>query len=338
MKISNETKVGAIAVLSILLFILGFNFLKGNNLWNKKMILYAKYNNVEGLTNSNPVMINGLKIGSVKDITNDMDMKSLLVTIELNQKINIPNNSIALIIPNPLGNTKIEIKLGDSPIYLKNKDSLITKASKGLLDNVLQNVDPLLFEVKNSVKSLDSLIGNINTIFDNHTKDNISATVDNLNKLSASLLISSSSIEKILNNQTGSVAKTINNIESVTSNLSRNNNKINSLISNLDKSAYNFSALDLQSTLHTIDSTIKTLQLAFSNTNGKGGSLGLFLNDPALYRNLTATSNKLNLLLDDVRVHPKRYISVSVFGKSNKEKSLKIPLPDSVNAPYLIQQ
>ncbi len=319
------------------MLILGFNFLKGNNLFGSKMTIYARYSNVQGLTISNPVMINGLQVGKVNNISNDKNMRSILVEMEMTQQINIPNNSVALIIPNPLGNSKVEIKLGDSSIYLKKNDTIQTSAKKGLIDDVMQKVDPLLFEVKTAVSSLDTLLDNANNIFDNRTKNNISESIENLRNLTFSLLASSNSLEKMLNSQKGIVTKTINNLESVTGNFAKNNGKINELIDNLNRTSKNVSQIDLQGTFNSLKNILTDLQTTIAKLNGKEGSMGLLMNDQALYKNLTSTGNKLNLLLDDIRMHPKRYVSISVIGKNKKQPPLNIPLPDTLNSPYLKQ-
>ena len=337
MKISNETKVGIIGIVSITLLILGFNFLKGRNLFGEKMILYAKYNNIQGLTTSNPVIINGMQVGLVNEINNDKDMKTLLVTIELHQNINIPDNSIALIIPSPLGSSKMEIKLGDNKTFLKNGDSISTSASKGIVDDVLQKVDPVLYEIKNAVSSLDEFIKNANSIFDKNAKNNIAHIIENLNQLSSSLIVSGSSLEKMLDSKSGPISSTLKNVESVTGNLAKNNSKINSVIDNLDKTTHTLSQLDLQNIISSLNLTISSLNNVLSKLNSKDGSIGLLVNDQALYKNLTSTGNKLNLLLDDIRVHPKRYVSISMIGKNKKQAPLSTPLPDTLNSPYLKQ-
>ncbi len=337
MKISNETKVGIIAIVSITMLILGFNFLKGKNLLGSKMTIYARYNNVQGLATSNPVMINGLQVGKINSISNDMDMRSILVEMELNQKINIPDNSVALIIPNPLGDSKVEIKFGESTTYLKKNDTILTSAKKGLIDDVMQKVDPLLFEVKNAVSALDTLLENANTIFDPRTKNNISQSVENLHKLTNSLLVSGNSLENMLDNHNGSIAKTMNNLESITGNFAKNNSKINDLIDKLNKTSNNVSELNLQEIFNSLKIILADLQISLAKLNGKDGSIGMLMNDQSLYKNLTSTGNKLNLLLDDIRMHPKRYVSISVIGKSKKQQPLNVPLPDTLNSPYLKQ-
>jgi len=116
-KISNETKVGAITVVSLAFLILGFNFLKGKKLWSKDTMITGKYGNVQGLQNSNPIIINGLQVGTVYKITTEKDMREILVDLNITKDINIPKNSIAIIKSNPLGTTSIEIKLGDAIDY-----------------------------------------------------------------------------------------------------------------------------------------------------------------------------------------------------------------------------
>lgn len=299
------------------------------------MTLFARYNNVNGLTASNPVVINGLQVGMIRAISNDKDMKELLVTIELNQQLNIPKNSVALIIPNPLGNNKLEIKLGDDNALLKNNDTIATQVSKGIVDDVLQKVDPLLFEVKKAVSTLDTLLKSANTIFDKTAKNNIAEILTHLNQLSTSLTSSGLALEKMMEAQTGSVTKSMNNIESFTENLSKNNKSINRIITNLDKTSEKLSSVELQQTIVSIDSILSNLKTTVDKLNNDKGSLGLLINDPTLYKNITSTSNKLNILLDDIRIHPKRYVSVSMFGKKEKESPIEQPLPDTLNAPYL---
>lgn len=337
MKISNETKIGALTAVAITLMILGFNFLKGKTFFGKSHNLYAKYTNVQGLANSNPVMINGLQVGTVYSITTDKNMKEILVNMTLNKDVNIPKNSLAYIRTNPLGTTSIDIKLGDATEYLPKNDTIKTEASAGILDAAVQEIRPVLNNVKGAVKSLDSVLMNVNSILDPHSKNNIRHILDNLNKTSAGLTVSSASLQTLLNTENGALAKSLNNVSSFTGNLAGNNEKLNSVISNLDKTSANFSNLDVEKTLNNLNSTISELKSTIGKLNTSNGTAGLLLNDTRLYNNLNATSNKLNLLLDDLKTNPKRYISFSVFGKKYKGEALTVPLPDTVNAPYIKQ-
>jgi phospholipid/cholesterol/gamma-HCH transport system substrate-binding protein len=333
MKISNETKVGALTAVAITLLVLGFNFLKGKTFFSKDHKLFAKYTNVQGLLKSNPVYINGMQVGSVFDIASDQNMKEILVTINLTKDVSIPNNSLALIKSNPLSTTSIDIKLGDASTVLKKIDTIKTLTTPGLFDGALDKIDPVLLEVKGAVRALDSVLTSINSVIDPNAKNNIQAILANLNKTTVGLTASSASLQTLLNTQTGALAKTLDNVSSFT-----NNEKISTVMSNLDKTTANFSKLDVEKTLNMLNATITDLKNSLGKLNTKEGTAGLLLNDTKMYNNLTATANKLNLLLDDFKTNPKRYISFSVFGRKNKGTQLMVPLPDTVNAPYLIEK
>ena len=334
MKMSNETKVGSLTAISIVLLILGFNFLKGRSLTVKTVRYYAVFENIQGLATSNAVVINGKQVGTVFSTDGGVDMRKITVVLTLNQAVNIPVNSMALINPSVLGTTSIEIKLGNSQVFKNEGDALETIASKGMLDEAFQKVDPVLLQVKNAIRSLDSVLLTVNSVFDSNTKNNIKAVMANLSSTTASLAISSASLQSLLNAQTGAVAKTLENVSQFTGTLKNNDKKIEQTLTNLETTTANFSKLNIEKTLSSIDATVNELKNTLENVNSQKGSLGLLISDPKLYNNLTATSNKLNLLLDDVRVHPKRYINVSVFGKKDKSNPLLTPLPDTINAPY----
>ena len=338
MKISSETKVGAIAVVSVTLLILGYSFLKGKKLFGHSKSIIAKFGNVQGLANSNPVMVNGLQVGTVYDISPTKDMRQILATLTITKDINIPDNSIAMIKPNPLGTTTLEIKLGDSHTFLKNKDSIITEANAGIFNDILKKIDPALYQITNAVGSIDSFLKNLNGIVDPRAKNNIGATLENLNKVTASLALSAASLEILLNTQSGTLAKTLNNLSSVTGNLAANNDKISGVLTNLDKTATNLSQLDIKRTLDSLDATINNLKSLVGKFNTNDGTIGLLLNDPSLYKNLASTANKLNLLIDDIRVNPKRYVNISILGKKNTSSPLSLPLPDTMNSPYIIEK
>ncbi len=337
MKISNETKIGSLTAISIVLLILGFNFLKGKTFFGKSHNLFAKYTNVQGLATSNPVVINGLQVGTVYSISTDKNMKEILVNMTLTKDVNIPTNSIAIIKPSLLSTPSIEIKLGDAQTYIPKNGYIATEATAGILNDVLSKVDPVLYQVTKAVTSIDSVLLSVNRILDPTAKNNISAMLANLNATTANLVGASKSLTTLLNTQSGALAGTLNNLNSFTGNLDKNNGKINSLVDNLDKTATNLSQLDLQKTLAVLNNTIGDLKSTIGKFNNNNGTIGLLLNDTRLYNNLTATTNKLNLLIDDLKTNPKRYINISVFGKKNTSPGLLVPLPDTINAPYIKQ-
>jgi phospholipid/cholesterol/gamma-HCH transport system substrate-binding protein len=317
MKITNETKIGVLAIVGVVLLVVGFNFLKGKNLFKKNEYIYAVYQDVQGLKKSNPVVINGLQIGRIENIDGGKDMKRIVVTVNLFKDVNNPNL---------LGSPTLEIQLGNTTKYMQSGDTLLTTLSGGAFDEALKLINPVLYEVRNAVKSLDSVLHVVTGVFDPTTKNNIREIVANLNTTTASFAISAASLQQMMNAQNGALAKSLENVNTFTANLNTNNQ--NDILSNTQKATANFAAIDLKKTLDTLNVAVNNFKAGSEKINSKDGSLGLLLNDKTLYNNLESTSNKINILLDDIRVHPKRYVNFSVFGKKDKGNYITAPLID----------
>jgi phospholipid/cholesterol/gamma-HCH transport system substrate-binding protein len=328
MKINNETKIGILAIVGVGLLAIGFNFLKGNGLFKKSRTVYAVYQDVQGLAKSNPVVINGLQIGRIADLDGGKDMKRIVVTVSLSKDVNIPTNSLAVINPNLLGSPTMEIQLGDAGTYLKNGDTLLTTLSGGAFDEALKLINPVLYEVRNAVKSLDSVLTTVTGVFDTRTKNNIQGILANVNLVTASFVATSESLQKMMDAQTGALAQSLNNVNSFTANLNSNNQKVDSILENSKIFSRKLSEIDLAKTLDTLNIAINNFKEGAAKINSKDGSLGLLLNDKTLYNNLESTTNKINILLDDIRVHPRRYVNFSVFGKKDKGNYITAPLTD----------
>ena len=323
MKINNETKIGILAVVAVAILVLGFNYLKGKDLFSKSDKLYAVFPSVAGLANSNPVIVNGLQIGTVIDmVETNANLDSVRVTINLDKDVNIPDNSIAMINKDLLGTSSLTIALGNSTVYKKSGDRISTRTTAGLLDDVKSALSPAISSVNSTLESLDSLIQVMGSIIDPAMKNNLNQIVRNLTTSSASL-------EGLLNQQTGTLAKTLGNMNAVTGNLAKQNETINKTIANLETATSKLAELDIDSTMQNLNSSVNRLNAIIAKADSKEGSIGLLLNDTKLYDNLEGTSKSLNTLLDDLRVHPKRYVNISIFGRKDKKNYLVKPLLDS---------
>ena len=328
MKIANETKIGVLAIVAVVALILGFNFLKGSSLFEHTKKLYAVFDDVEGMEVSNSVQISGLQIGSVSAINEaDKDLKGgIVVTIILKKDVHIPENSVAEINSGLISSSSIVITKGDDTKFLTDGDTLQTKKKSNLLSQVQQSVNPVILKLGGTLTSLDSLVQIIGTMFDPKLKNNFSAIIANMAATSAEL-------QSLLNTQTSSLARTLKNTESVTDNLAKNNDQVNKTMANIEKATSNLAEAKIPETVANLQSTITELKGLIGKMNSNNGSLGLLLNDKTLYQNLEGTSRSLNTLLDDVRLHPKRYVSLSVFGRKDKSGALMAPLSDSVAKP-----
>ncbi len=331
MKISNETKIGALASVAIVLLILGFSFLKGTNIFKTGDFIYAEFADAKGIKVSTPVNVNGLQIGSVYQIENkDKTLRSIKITIKLNNgEYQIPDDSYAVVNANPLGISSVNIVLGNSTTFIKDNSTIKTQEAGGILASITNSVTPAVDQLKTTFHTLDSTLKNINSVFDANAKNNLQNTIANINKLTASLIVSAASIEKMLTEQSGSIAKSMDNLNSFTQNLAANNDKITNTISNIEKTTENLSQADIAGSVKSLKDAIVKINDVLAKMDSKEGSLGLLMNDKTLYNNLTNTVRSANILLDDLRTHPKRYVNISVFGKKDKSTPLTAPLNEN---------
>ncbi len=330
MKISNEFKVGALTAIAITLMILGFNYLKGRSLFKTGNFIYAKYPDAKGLMVSNPVYVNGFQIGSVYEIENiDQNLRNISVAVRLKDNYNIPENSVAEIMKDPLGTPSVEISLGDSKKYLSSGDTIHTKSSPGLFNSFTSRIMPAVDDLKETIETLNGVLLNINSVFDPNTKHNLQEVIANINITTASLVKSSAAIEVMLNQQSGSLTQSLNNVNSFTKNLADNNAKVTQVLSNVETTTNHLSKADINGSVASLKTAVDNLNIVLNKLNSKEGSMGLLMNDKVLYNNLTNTAKSANILMDDLRAHPKRYVNVSVFGKKDKTGPLTAPLSDS---------
>jgi phospholipid/cholesterol/gamma-HCH transport system substrate-binding protein len=326
MKLSNETKVGILAIAAIVILVLGFNFLKGQSVFSKSPVLYASFLNVGSLEKSNTVKINGLPVGTVYTIKQaDKEVNNIIVEIHLTRDIDIPKNSVAFIDAGLLNSSFINIEKGDVHTYLKNGDTISTRLDKGIFGNIQSQLSPTITRVNETLDSLKLTIGALNSIFDPNTKNNLQNVIANLAGSSASL-------QQLLNVQSGLLAQSLANINSVTSNLAKNNDAISSSIRNVEVTTSKLANANIEGTVSALQAAIVELKNTITNLNSKNGSLGLLMNDRQLYDKLNKVSDRLNsaalsaeITLDDLRLHPKRYVNISVFGGKTKGEPLTSP-------------
>jgi phospholipid/cholesterol/gamma-HCH transport system substrate-binding protein len=318
MKISNETKVGALTAIAITVLILGFNFLKGKGSSGKEV--YAVFPNVDKLVVSNPVFINGLQVGKVTNLQEkDKNMSGIVVTISLTKDLNIPKNSVATLNSELLSNTAINVFLGNGTNYLKEGDTIRTERSLALTDRLQKSIDPAINNINKTLLSLDDVLQKLNTILDPNTRNNLQGIV-------ANMAASSRSLDQLLNTQTGMLAKSINNMHTITAGFARNGPKIDSTLSNLQVTTDKLSKAKIAEAIESLQRTMARLEAGIAKIDSKEGSLGLLLNDRKLYDEVRLTNRSLTILLDDLRVNPKRYINISLFGQKDKKGPLKAPL------------
>lgn len=324
MKINNETKVGILAVVAVLLLVAGFNFLKGRKLFSRQPVLFAVFQNLGSLEKSNVVKINGLPVGTVYDYApSNRSVDSIIVEIHLSRDVNIPANSVAFIDGSLVGASFITIEKGNAADVLKSGDTLNTRFDAGLIGDLKTQLAPTITRVNETVDSLKLVLGSIHSIFDPGTNTNLKSMIH-------SLAVSSSHLQRLLNAETGMVAQTVGNLNELTGNLAKNNDHIAQSIRNVEITTGNLANARIQETVAALEGTITELKNTVTrldkNINSNNGTLGKLMNDQKLYEQMNKAALSLEILLDDLRVHPKRYVNISLFGGKNKPDPLTSPV------------
>ncbi len=319
MKLSRELKTGIIVIGGILLFILGFSFLKSTPLFDNSKVFYTVYKHVGGLQNGTQVSINGLSVGKVNDIRFKDGSGSLLVTFSVDSSFEFSKNSLAeLYDTGIIGGKGIQIvPVFDGAAVAQSGDTLKANIRPGLTELVQQKLTPLQFKIEGAVTNADSLLMNFNDVFDEPTKQNLRESVAGLNKVVANFEQSTAMIKVLLENKKHALDSSITNISTLTSNFAQISDSL--------------SQADIGGTIRNLDASVKNLNSILIKMNEGDGSLGKLMNDKELYENLARASGELELLLQDFRLNPKRYVNVSVFGKKQKEYVVPETDPAKIN-------
>lgn len=321
-KLTREFKIGLTFVVTLAAFYWGVNFLKGVDIFSTTRKIYAIYPKVDGLMRTNPITINGLNVGKVSKIsfTNDTS-RFLVVELSLSHNVPIPKNSIAQIYSSDLlGSKAVEIKLGNSKDFVKNGDTLRSGSKASLEDEVTRQVLPLKAKAESLMGSFDTLLTVLNQVMNEGTKDNLIKSFASIRNTLNHLEVTTSTIDTIVTNQKGRMSEIISNIESITKNIRNNNQQISSAINNVSKMTDTLAAANLSKTIITTQRALENFEQITDKINKGKGSLGLLVNNDSLYYQLEGSSKNLNLFLQDLKAHPKKYVHFSVFGKKDKTK------------------
>lgn len=311
-KISNEVKVGATVLLTILVFIWLFNFLKGKDFLKSTAIYYTVYDKVGGLAESSPVEVNGYKVGVVRSISFiDAESGRLLVEFSVDKNFKLPKNTVAEVVPvSLLGGMKVQFVYGNGPGTYSEGDTIPGRLAESLMDKIDTEILPVKEKISNLVVVLDSVISSVNEVFNADFKKGLSGTIANLNSTTHSL-------DKIVGSKEKELAATLDNVSKFTKMLSDNSEKMSKTFSNLEAISDTIAAADLYKSVSNLKASLEKAALLMDNLNKGKGSAGQFLTNDTLYLNLTNSLESLNVLLKDMKSNPKRYVHFSVFGKKS---------------------
>jgi phospholipid/cholesterol/gamma-HCH transport system substrate-binding protein len=289
---------------------MGFSYLKSNPIFDDSKVFYAVYKQVGGLQTGTQVTINGFSVGKVNDIRFKDSSGKLLVTFTVSNDFNFSKSSVAeLYDTGIIGGKGIQIiPAFDQAAMAKTGDTLPTRIRPGVTELVQQKLTPLQNKVEDAVSNADSVLVNFNRVLDEDTQQNLRESVKGLNRLIGSLQSTTNNLNEFLSDNQGELDSAIGNIHEITVNFSR----ISDSLSNAG----------LSQTVRNMEATLSSLDALLRRMEQGEGTMGRLLKDEELYENLASASRELDLLLQDFRLNPKRYVNVSVFGKKQKEYNL----------------
>ena len=309
MKYSKEIKVGFLALIGVMMSIFSYNYLKGINLFEKNRKFTVKYEKVDGLSASNPVTLNGFKIGKVQKINfNPNNTRELLVDIIIENDVLFPKTSLAELYETGLiGGKAIAIipdYKNDSTIA-SDGDLLKGVIKPGLTELVNQILPQVQLQIEALIKNAEIVLGNINTLFDEETKQELRSSIQDFSNLTKNLSETSDEISNLIVNNSENLTNTISELSKASSN-----------IRTISDSISEEEVLKITSNLNELVSNLNTITKSLKDSEGTAGQL---INDKSIYKNLENATNELNILIEDIKLNPGRYINFSVFGKKNKE-------------------
>lgn len=323
MKISKELKVGIVVAIAIALFIYGFNFLKGADIFNNQTRIYAVYPKIDGLIEANPLMVNGYKVGQVQKISllrRDTSYQ-VLVTFLLSEDVQIPKGSVAKIISSDILGTKaVSVEFSKSTEMAVDGDTLQSAAEEDLKSSVNKQIAPLKAKAENLISSIDSVMQVVQQVLNANVRQNLITSFESIKNTIITLEHTTVRVDTLVTKEQYAIAAIINKLNSITSNIEKNNDKITNIITNFSNISDSIAKSNIKQTIENTNLALLQANTVLTQINSGQGTVGKLIKNDSLYNNLNKTAEDLDKLMKDLRINPERYVHISVFGRKDRKK------------------
>lgn len=324
MKVRKETKIGILVVVALALLFIGFNYLRGIYVFDKSRTFYGIYDKINGLEKSNPVVLNGFKVGQIKNIEIIQDgTGNLLVTMSVDKDFDIPQDTKALLrAADLLGSMQIQLVMGNSAVLAQSGDTLTPDIEKDLVEGVNEQIRPIKNKAEGLISSVDSVIKVIEVILNPQSQENLVQSFKGINDAIASLQRTSFRIDTLVQEEKIRISQILENINQLSAVMADNGSELDNIIKNFSQISDTLAKAKISETLLNANLALNSVNEVVDKINNGEGSLGMLINNPELYNRLESASSNLDLLVEDIRVNPNRYVQFSVFGRKNKSIEL----------------
>mgnify|MGYP000852470544 CR=1 FL=1 len=318
MKIKREYTIAGVVLGGIALLVFGVNYLKGLDLFQKRNIYYAVYNDVSGITGSSPLFFHGFKVGQVVGTQLMPDGSGrIAVAFQVDaDDLKLPRDSRLEIYSADLFTRAAQIVLGDSSVMAQRGDTLLGDAQLSLTETVNQQIDPLKRKAEAMIASVDSVLTPGQGILNTDARGHLDGSFADLHGTMTSVKQTAQRMDALFAAEAENIKLAMENITKLSATLAANQGRLNSIFANVDSLTASLASGELQNVLKDLSATSNELKGTLTKINGGQGTLGQLITNDSLYNNLEASSRQLDLLLEDLRLNPNRYFSV--FGKKDK--------------------
>jgi phospholipid/cholesterol/gamma-HCH transport system substrate-binding protein len=325
MKISNETKVGVLAAIAITILIVGYNFMKGESLFSSNKTYYAVYQKIDGLFRSNPVVINGFKVGHVSSVKMDEITLELVVSIQISGTIKVPANSILKLTNNDLlGSKAIEIIMGNDSTNAMDGDTLSSDKDAGMAQALTSVLSPLSERVNSVLSGIDTALSDVS----------LNSTLSDLSDALYSFKQTSVKLSALMDGKSEKLDGILNNVEGITGDIKSSTPKIKDIVTGLEIASNEIAKLDMNGISEQLTATIGEIQATLSAIREGQGSLGKLANNDDLWIQLNNTTKSLDSLAKDMQRYPRRYFGITEKqrkkGDEQKEFNENLKLPKEI--------
>ena len=315
MKKSSLVYIGITFVAAVVIFIWGYNYLKGKDLFRDQMVLHVRYHNVSGLVTANPILLNGMQIGQVSSVKFAPDYSGdIMVSLLISKPFPIPVDTKARIInATLLGDKSVELVLGKSKILAKNNDTLQGSVEVDLKEQVNAALAPIKARAEQILTNADSLITALNDALGRRGNNSLKASMQDLQSTFHNLNETTASLNKMVKTNQKKIGTIISNVDSLSGTLSHNRKNIGAIVQNLKNVSDSLSSADLKGMVGNASKTLNQLQLILKKVNAGQGTAGAIMTNDSLYLEINRSVIQLQKLLKDIRQNPHRYLKFSVF-------------------------
>ncbi|MBL6866051.1 MAG: MCE family protein [Flavobacteriales bacterium] len=322
--VSKEFRIGALVIGGLILLILGVNYLKGFNPFQPSNTYYAAYSAIDGLAVSNPVVVNGFKVGQVTEVAfSDEGDGSLMVAFKIEQStLRIPRDTRAKIVSSDFFGTKaIDLIAGEDEMLAEPGDTLMSDLEMGIAEAVRIELLPLKNKTDQLIDGVDDILENLKAVFEADATLGLPTAFESIQRTVESLEKTSIQLDNMVAENRSALNGIMTNVEGITSNIKDHNDELANVMENFSEISDSLAAVNFAETVNRANSALAHVDEITRKINMGEGSLGQLVNSDSLHDGLIATNNELQYLINDLYLNPWRYVRVSVFGKK-QEKAL----------------